>query len=144
MTQITFRRLDERLPPPAPAHPGDAGVDLRTRVAAVLDPGERAALGTGIAVEIPVGFAGLVLPRSGHALRHGIGLVNSPGLIDAGYRGEISVLLVNHGSDPVRFEWGDRVAQLVIIAVPACEWIESDELSGSARGQGGFGSTGWS
>lgn len=142
MIHITFRRLDGGLPPPAAAHDGDAGVDLSTTVAATIAPGERDALPTGLAVEIPSGFAGLVVPRSGHALRHGIGLVNSPGLIDAGYRGEIKVLLVNHGSEPVRFERGDRIAQLVIVPVPRCEWVEATELSESARGGGGFGSTG--
>ncbi len=97
---------------------------------------------TGIAVAIPDGYAGFVLPRSGHAMRFGISVVNSPGLIDSGYRGEISVLLINHGEDAVRFETGDRIAQLVILAVPQVEWVEVDGLDGTERGAGGFGSTG--
>ncbi len=97
---------------------------------------------TGVAVAIPPGYAGLVLPRSGHAARHGVGLVNAPGLIDAGYRGEIRVLLINHGDEVVTFERGDRVAQLVITPVPAVVWREVAELPVSERGAGGFGSTG--
>lgn len=91
---------------------------------------------------IPPGFAGLVLPRSGHARRHGIGVVNGPGLIDSGYRGEISVLLINHGTEPVEFARGDRIAQLVIVAVPEIDWEESDSLDETERGAGGFGSSG--
>lgn len=107
----------------------------------MLKPGERAAIPTGLAVAIPPGFAGLVLPRSGHARRHGVGVVNGPGLIDAGYRGEISVLLINHGQDAVEFTRGDRIAQLVIVAVPVIEWVEGD-LDDTSRGEGGFGSSG--
>lgn len=99
-------------------------------------------MATGLAIAIPEGWAGLVIPRSGHARNHGIGLVNSPGLIDAGYRGEISVLLVNHGDEAVTFERGDRIAQLAIIEIPAIEWVESEDLDESERGSGGFGSTG--
>ena len=141
-THVSFKRLDKELPSPQPAHDGDAAFDLRARQAVELGPGERASVPTGVAVAIPAGFAGLVLPRSGHAARHGIGLVNSPGLIDSGYRGEVSVLLVNHGDQPVRFERGDRIAQLMIVEVPAAVWSEVDELSETARGEGGFGSTG--
>ncbi len=107
-----------------------------------MEPGERAAVPTGIAVAIPDGYAGFVLARSGHAMQSGISVVNGPGLIDSGYRGEISVLLINHGEGAVIFETGDRIAQLVILAVPHVEWVEVDELDETARGAGGFGSTG--
>ncbi len=107
-----------------------------------IPPGGRAMVPTGLAVAIPVGFAGLVLPRSGYAARHGIGLVNAPGLIDAGYRGEIRVLLINHGGEVVTFERGDRVAQLVVIPIPEVVWNAVDVLPDSERGAGGFGSTG--
>ncbi len=140
---VSFKRLDKELPSPAPAHEGDAGFDLRAATAVKLEPGERAAVPTGVAVAIPPGFAGLVLPRSGHARNHGIGLVNSPGLIDSGYRGEVTVLLVNHGSETVSFERGDRIAQLAVVPVPGLVWQEVDELDGSSRGEGGFGSTGY-
>jgi dUTP pyrophosphatase len=128
---------------PTRAHPGDAGLDLYSIEEAHIGPGERWSLGTGIAVEIPEGHAGLVLPRSGLAREHGITLVNSPGLIDAGYRGEIRVLLLN--TDPaetVRIEAGARIAQLVVTPVALAEPVEVAELSDSARGDGGFGSTG--
>lgn len=138
---VSFRRLDPELLPPQQAHPGDAGWDLVARRDCVLQPGERAAVPTGLAVAIPPGHAGLVLPRSGHARRHGIGVVNGPGLIDAGYRGEISVLLINHGDSEVEFARGDRIAQLVIVAVPGIEWVEED-LDDTSRGEGGFGSSG--
>lgn len=140
--EVTFRMLDPELPNPGRAHPGDAGVDLRAAEAVTIPPRGRASVGTGIAVAIPDGFAGFVLPRSGHAARHGIGLVNAPGLIDAGYRGEIRVLLVNHGEDEVSFERGDRIAQLVVMAVPETVWTQVEDLPESARGAGGFGSTG--
>lgn len=140
--QVNFVRLDRELPIPTNAHIGDAAVDLHSRFDVVLQPGERAAVPTGIAVAIPVGFAGLVLPRSGHARRHGIGVVNGPGLIDAGYRGEISVLLINHGAEEMEFGRGDRIAQLTIVPVPTIEWVEVDELDETDRGSGGFGSTG--
>lgn len=140
--QVNVRRLDPGVSLPGPAHPGDAGLDLTARESVVIDPGDRAAVPTGIALDIPTGYAGLVLPRSGHAWRHGIALVNSPGLIDSGYRGEIQVLLINHGKESVRFERGERVAQLVIVAVPTVTWEEVDQLSDSRRGAAGFGSTG--
>ena len=140
--EITFQKLDTELPTPQRAHVGDAGIDLFGRIDVVLAPGERAAVPTGIIVAIPEGFAGLVLPRSGLALRHGVGVVNGPGLIDAGYRGEVQVLLVNHGSEPVELRRGDRIAQLVVVAVPEVELIESSKLPASDRGEGGFGSTG--
>ena len=97
---------------------------------------------TGLAVAIPPGYAGLVLPRSGHARRHGIGVVNGPGLIDPGYRGEVTVLLINHGAQDISFARGERVAQLVIVAVPSITWVESDRLDETDRGEGGFGSSG--
>jgi dUTP pyrophosphatase len=140
--QVSFTRLDRALSPPTQAHPGDAGFDLVTAVDVELKPGAREVIPTGLAVAIPPGFAGLVLPRSGHAARHGVGVVNSPGLIDSGYRGEIKVILVNHGSEPVRFERGERIAQLVVSPVPTVELIEVDELDTTTRGDGGFGSSG--
>jgi dUTP pyrophosphatase len=136
-------RLDPRARVPTRAHPDDAGMDLCAVEAAVLAPGERASIGTGIAVEIPAGYAGLVLPRSGLAARHGISVVNAPGLIDAGYRGEIRVLLLN--TDPresFAVEVGARIAQLVIIAVALPDAVEVESLETSQRGTGGFGSSG--
>ncbi|MGH8927327.1 MAG: dUTP diphosphatase [Acidimicrobiia bacterium] len=140
--QVNLRILDPGVSPPAQAHEGDAGLDLAARHPVVIAPGERLAVATGIAVAIPPGFAGLVIPRSGHARRSGVGLVNSPGLIDAGYRGEIEVLLINHGKDEVRFDRGDRIAQLVIVQVPAVTWRETVDLPDSTRGESGFGSSG--
>ena len=142
--RIPVRRLDPALPLPAAAHAGDAGYDLRAREAAVIAPaGGRAAVPTGIAVAIPPGFAGLVLPRSGLALRHGVTCLNAPGLIDAGYRDEIRVILVNHDpAEPFKIDVGDRIAQLVIQAVETVEWDEVADLGETARGPGGFGSTG--
>jgi dUTP pyrophosphatase len=140
--QVNFVRLDRELPVPSNAHIGDAAVDLHSRVDLTLPPGERSAVPTGIAVSIPEGFAGLVLPRSGHASRHGVGVVNGPGLIDSGYRGEISVLLINHGDAEVSFARGDRIAQLAIVPVPSVEWTEVESLDETERGDGCFGSTG--
>jgi dUTP pyrophosphatase len=142
--RIAVRRLDPSLPLPAAAHAGDAGYDLRAREAVVLPPaGGRAAVPTGIAVAIPPGWAGLVLPRSGLALRHGVTCLNAPGLIDAGYRDEIRVVLVNHDpTEPFKVDVGDRVAQLVLQEVAAIEWDEVEDLGQTTRGQGGFGSTG--
>jgi dUTP pyrophosphatase len=128
---------------PTRAHPGDAGLDLYSIEVAHLGPGERWSVGTGIAVEIPAGHAGLVLPRSGLAREHGIALVNSPGLIDSGYRGELRVLLLN--TDPaetVRIEAGARIAQLLLTPIALAEPLEATALSESARGDDGFGSTG--
>ncbi|MEX1038902.1 MAG: dUTP diphosphatase [Acidimicrobiia bacterium] len=140
--QVTFKRLDPELPVPTPANIGDAAIDLHTRIELLIPPGGRVKSPTGLAVAIPAGWAGLVLPRSGHADRLGVGLVNSPGLIDSGYRGEIAVILINHGSEQARFFRGDRIAQLAIVPVPAIEWVEVDALEESARGVDGFGSTG--
>jgi dUTP pyrophosphatase len=128
---------------PSRAHEGDAGLDLYASEAMRLGPGERKSVGTGVAIEIPHGHAGQVLPRSGLAREHGIALVNSPGLIDSGYRGEIRVLLLN--TDPVeefRVEPGDRIAQLMLTPVSLAEPVEAEALSESARGDGGFGSSG--
>jgi dUTP pyrophosphatase len=128
---------------PSRAHEGDAGLDLYACEAAHLGPGERWSVGTGVAVEIPEAHAGLVLPRSGLARDHGIALVNSPGLIDAGYRGEVRVLLLN--TDPAnvfRIEPGERIAQLVIAPIALVEPVEVESLNESARGDGGFGSSG--
>lgn len=140
---LRVMRLDERATLPGRAYPGDAGLDLHALDGCVLGPGERAAVRTGVAVEIPDGEAGLVLPRSGLAARHGIALVNAPGLIDAGYRGEIRVLLLNTDrAQPVEIAPGDRIAQLVLVRVQTPEVIEVDALATSERGAGGFGSSG--
>jgi dUTP diphosphatase len=140
---LRILRLDPRAVIPARAHADDAGLDLCALEAAVLDPGERSALPTGIAVEIPPGHAGLVLPRSGLAARHGISLVNAPGLIDSGYRGEIKVLLINTDrAQSFQIAPGDRIAQLVLVAVATVTAVEVDALSTSERGAGGFGSSG--
>ena len=142
---LPFRRLSEGAVLPQAAHPGDAGLDLRSTADVKVGPGERVLIPTGVAVAIPLGYAGLVLPRSGLASKHGLTLANAPGLIDPGYRGELICALVNlDPSAPVAIAAGDRIAQLVIIAVPEVQpgWAES--LPDSARGQGGFGSTGTS
>jgi dUTP pyrophosphatase len=141
--ELPIQKLKDNAVLPTRGHPGDAGLDLFSTEDAHLGPGERWSVGTGIAVEIPAGHAGLVLPRSGLARDHGITLVNSPGLIDAGYRGEVRVLLLN--TDPaetLRIEAGARIAQLVVTPVATPEPIEASELSNSPRGEGGFGSTG--
>ena len=140
--QASFIRLDPEVAIPTRTHIGDAAVDLQARYEVILEPGERASVATGLAVAIPEGHAGLVLPRSGHALRHGVGVVNGPGLIDSGYRGEVSVLLINHGTERVIFAKGDRIAQLAVIPVPDVEWVEVGVLDETTRGSGGFGSTG--
>jgi dUTP pyrophosphatase len=135
-------RVDATLPLPAYARPDDAGLDLYAAEPVTLKPGARALIPTGIALAIPAGFAGFVLPRSGLALRHGVTLLNTPGLIDAGYRGEIKVLLINHGEAPVNLERGDRVAQLVVQRIEHVALAAVAKLPDSARGGGGFGSTG--
>ena len=140
---LRVRRLQERAVLPTRAHPGDAGLDLHALDGTTLEPGARAAIPTGLAVEIPEGHAGLVLPRSGLALRHGIALVNAPGLIDSGYRGELRVLLLNTNPRvPFPIAPGDRVAQLVVVRSEVLSVVEVGELSLSARGTGGFGSSG--
>ncbi len=143
MVDIALRRLDPGLPPPSYAHPGDAGADLFTTVDVTLAPGERAMVPTGIAIALPVGYVALVHPRSGLAARHGVSIVNSPGTVDAGYRGEIKVLLVN--LDPatsVTLSRGDRIAQLVVQRFETASFVEVDALPESERGAGGYGSTG--
>jgi dUTP diphosphatase len=141
--KLRFARLSDKATLPTRANEGDAGLDLYAAEPAHLGPGERWSIPTGVAVEIPEGHAGLVLPRSGLARKHGIALVNSPGLIDAGYRGEINVLLLN--TDPAevyRVEPGDRIAQLLVVEIAVPEPVEAAELAESARGEGGFGSSG--
>lgn len=141
--RVAVKRLDPDLPLPAYARADDAGLDLHAAESVTLAPGARALVRTGVAVAIPPGFAGFVVPRSGLALRHGVGLVNAPGLIDAGYRGEVMVLAVNHDpSAPITLERGTRIAQLVIQRVEHATLIAVDELPPSDRGAGGFGSTG--
>jgi len=140
--RVPVLRVDAALPLPAYARPDDAGLDLYAAEPVTLAPGARALVPTGIALAIPPGFAGFVLPRSGLALRHGVTLLNTPGLVDAGYRGEVKVLLVNHGDAPVSLSRGDRVAQLVVQRVERIALAPVAELPESARGAGGFGSTG--
>lgn len=141
--EVVLQRLDPGLPPPTYAHPGDAGADVLTAVDVELAPGERALVPTGIAIALPVGFVALVHPRSGLAARYGLSIVNTPGTIDAGYRGEIKVLLINHDSrETIRLRRGDRVAQLVIQRVERARFVEVEALPESRRGDGGYGSTG--
>jgi dUTP pyrophosphatase len=143
MLEVSVTRLDPDVPLPSYAHPGDAGCDLVTTVDAEIAPGERVVLPTGIAVALPRGYAAFVHPRSGLAAHHGVGIVNSPGTIDSGYRGEVKVILVNHDkSEPVRLRRLDRVAQLVVQRVEQVAWRETGSLPDSARGDGGHGSTG--
>ena len=141
--RLTIKRLDQNLPLPTYARQGDAGLDLMSSEDFELKPGERALMPTGIAVAIPSGFAGFVQPRSGLAIDRGLGILNSPGLIDSGYRGEIKVIAIN--SDPlesIHVRRGDKIAQLVIVEVPVIELVEVHELPVSDRGEEGFGSTG--
>ena len=131
------------MPLPAYAQPGDAGADLRSAVDVTLAPGERAMVPTGIAIALPDGHAAFVHPRSGLAIKHGLSMVNTPGTIDAGYRGEIAVLLINHDPrEPIDIKRGDRIAQLIIQRVEHAAFVEAAELPDSSRGSGGFGSTG--
>jgi dUTP pyrophosphatase len=140
--RLPIKRLDPSIELPAYARADDAGLDLRAAHDATFEPGARGLVGTGLAVAIPPGYAGLVLPRSGLALSQGVTVLNAPGLVDAGYRGELKVLLVNHGDKPVTVRRGDRIAQLVIQSVERAAPIEVGELPASERGAGGFGSTG--
>lgn len=140
---VLLRRLDPAVAVPTPAHPGDAGVDLATTEAIDLAPGQRATVGTGLAVALPDGFAAFVLPRSGLAARSGLTIVNAPGTVDAGYRGEIRVTVLNtDAATAVRLDRGDRIAQLVVLPVPRIRFLEVTTLPGSVRGDAGFGSTG--
>lgn len=145
MIELKIKMLDGGLPVPRYQHDGDAGLDLPSRIDYRLEPGERARIPTGVAVAIPRGYAGFVMVRSGLAARHGIACVNSPGLIDAGYRGEIAVILLNTDkSEPFVIRRGDRIAQLVLQKVIEATTVEVDELDETTRGAGGFGSTGQS
>lgn len=140
---VQLQRLDPELPVPSYAHPGDAGADLHTAIDVRLEPGERALVPTGIAVALPEGYVALVHPRSGLAARHGLSIVNTPGTVDAGYRGEVKVLLINHDQqEPVELRRGDRIAQLVIQRVERAEFVDVAALPESIRGDGGYGSTG--
>jgi dUTP pyrophosphatase len=140
---LRFARVAEGARPPVRAHDGDAGYDLHAAEGASIAPGRRASVGTGVAVEIPPGYAGLVVPRSGLAARHGISVVNGPGLIDSGYRGEVRVLLLNTDHERAfEVEPGDRIAQLVVVQVASPELVEAASLERTVRGAGGFGSTG--
>lgn len=140
---IALLRLDPELPPPAYAHPGDAGADLLTTVDVTLAPGERCLVPTGVAIALPDGYVALIHPRSGLAARHGLSILNTPGTVDAGYRGEIKVLLVNlDPTDTITLRRGDRVAQLILQRVERARFVAVTSLPGSSRGEGGYGSTG--
>jgi dUTP pyrophosphatase len=141
--KVQIKLLDEELPMPRYQHEGDAGLDLPSRIDFVLEPGERAMIPTGIAVAIPRGYAGFVLPRSGLASRNGISLVNTPGLIDSGYRGELAIVMINTDKrEAFHIKRGDRIAQLVIQQVIEATTVRVNELEETSRGEGGFGSTG--
>ena len=143
MTELQLKKLDPRAIVPTRAHDGDAGLDLCSLEAVTLEPGQRARVATGLAIELPDGHAGLIIPRSGLAAKHGISIVNSPGLIDQGYRGELQVLLLNTDSSlAVTLDAGERIAQLVVVAVAALTPREVDTFSESSRGDQGFGSSG--
>ncbi len=141
--EVLLSRLDPSVPLPSYARPGDAGADLVTTTDVVIEPGERAVVGTGIAIALPEGYAAFVHPRSGLAARHGVGIVNSPGTVDAGYRGELQVTLLNTDpTEPISLRRGDRIAQLVIQRVERARFLRAERLPGSHRGEGGFGSSG--
>ncbi|TLG16377.1 dUTP diphosphatase [Nocardia cyriacigeorgica] len=143
LSPIPLLRLDPGIPVPTRAHPGDAGVDLCTTEDVILEPGERVLVGTGIAVALPVGTVGLIHPRSGLAAKTGLSVVNTPGTVDAGYRGEIKVCLINH--DPrtrIELRRGDRIAQLLVQRVELVDFVEVDRLDETTRGAGGYGSSG--
>ena len=141
--QVLITRLDPTLPLPKYSKGGDAGADIYTRIEITLAPGERALVPTGIAIALPDGYVALVHPRSGLAIKHGVTMVNAPGTVDAGYRGELQCILINHDpKESVTFHHGDRIAQLVFQKVERVEFIEVSDLPGSGRGDGGFGSTG--
>ena len=143
MTKILIKRLDPTVPLPSYAKAGDAGADLATRIDFTINPGERMLVPTGISIALPNGYVALVHPRSGLAIKHGISMVNTPGTVDAGYRGELQVILINHDlTQPVSFKKGDRIAQLVIQKVERADFVEVSDLPDSDRSSGGFGSTG--
>ena len=141
--EVLITRIDPSVPLPTYAKGGDAGADIVTRVDVTLQPGERALVPTGIAIALPDGYAALVHPRSGLAIKHGVTMVNAPGTVDAGYRGELHCIMINHDQkEAITFHKGDRIAQLVIQKVERAEFVEVKDLPGSGRGTGGFGSTG--
>ena len=141
--EVLLLMLDDDLPEPAYAHPGDAGADLVSRVDVVLAPHQRATVPTGVAIALPDGYAAFVHPRSGLASRHGLTVVNAPGTVDAGYRGEIQVTLLNTDpAEPITLHRGDRIAQLVVQRVERARFVRAERLPGSHRGEGGFGSSG--
>jgi dUTP pyrophosphatase len=141
--QVLITRLDPSVPLPSYAKGGDAGADIATRVDVTLQPGERALVPTGISIALPDGYVALVHPRSGLAIKHGVTMVNAPGTVDAGYRGELQCIMINHDpTQAITFHKGDRIAQLVIQKVERAEFVEVKDLPGSGRGVGGFGSTG--
>jgi dUTP pyrophosphatase len=143
MVEVLIRRVDPDVPMPAYSHPGDAGADLVTTVDLILAPGERALVPTGVSIALPSGFAAFVQPRSGLAARLGVSVVNTPGTIDAGYRGEVKVLLINHDLvEPAVFHRGDRIAQIIVQRIEQARFVEVERLPGSDRGAGGYGSTG--
>ena len=142
---VLIKRVDPTVPLPVYAKGGDAGADLTSTIDFTLEPGQRALIPTGISIALPDGYVALIHPRSGLALKHGVTLVNTPGTIDAGYRGEIACILINHDAkESISFSKGDRIAQLVIQKVERANFIEVEELPGSSRGSGGFGSSGQS
>ena len=141
--KVLITRLDESIPAPRYAKPGDAGADICTRIDLTIEPGERALAPTGLSIALPDGYAAFVHPRSGLAIKHGVSLVNTPGTVDASFRGELQIILINHDQrEPISFKKGDRIAQLVIQKVERAEFIEVETLPGTDRGAGGFGSTG--
>lgn len=141
--KVLIKRLDPAMELPNYAKAGDAGFDLRTRIDLTLAPGERKLAPTGIAIALPDGFAAFVHPRSGLAIKHGVSMVNTPGTVDAGFRGELAIILINHDqTQPISFKRGDRIAQMVIQKVEIAEFIEVSDLPGTTRADGGFGSTG--
>ncbi len=141
--QVKIKRLDPELPLPKYANPGDAGLDLYSAVDVTIEPGRRTMIPTGVAIALPQGYAGFVQPRSGLAAKKGLSIVNTPGLVDSGYRGELKVIAINTDADePIVVARGERIAQLVVQRVPSVELVEVDELDQTERGEGGFGSTG--
>lgn len=141
--KVLIKRLDPDLPLPSYAKPGDAGADLYSRIDIELSPGERKLIPTGIAIALPPGFAAFVHPRSGRAIKEGLGMVNAPGTVDAAYRGELQVILINYDAKtPITIKRGERIAQLIIQKIEHAEFVELEELPGSPRGSDGFGSTG--
>ena len=141
--QVLITRLDPSVPLPKYGKPGDAGADIATRIDFTLQPGERALIPTGLSIALPNGYAAFVHPRSGLAIKHGVSMVNTPGTVDAAYRGELQIILINHDlREAISFSKGDRIAQLVIQKVEHADFVEVTQLPGSDRGSGGFGSTG--